>query len=282
MTAPATVAPADLSDAPMRAAIARYGHGVLKEWKDALDAIDARRRGYVTEHERAELDALADHLRYAVGAFERAMTEPPADLATRRPEDLRWFDLSGEIARCEQDGWAVWARVKRDASVELATGQAAGAAVAGFDGTPWERAQFIAIREALADGLQPRNGLEWLMLDAMTQALTLHRRWLAQHVTTSSLSAKAIDRDAERRGEWTPPRLAETETVDRAAQHADRAMRTFLRLLKSYRDGRKLIGTLNVLGGQVNVGEQQVISTRTARSTPRRTSPRTSKRKEQA
>jgi hypothetical protein len=34
----------------------------------------------------------------------------------------------------------------------------------------------------------------------------------------------------------------------------------FLRLMKAYRDGRKLIGSMTVLGGQVNVAEQQIVA----------------------
>jgi hypothetical protein len=39
---------------------------------------------------------------------------------------------------------------------------------------------------------------------------------------------------------------------------ADRYQRSFLRLLKAYRDTRRLVGTLVVAGGQVNIGEQQL------------------------
>jgi hypothetical protein len=39
---------------------------------------------------------------------------------------------------------------------------------------------------------------------------------------------------------------------------ADRFQRQFLRLMKCYRDGRRLIASMTVLGGQVNVAEQQI------------------------
>ncbi len=39
---------------------------------------------------------------------------------------------------------------------------------------------------------------------------------------------------------------------------ADRFQRQFLRLMKCYRDGRRLIASMTVVGGQVNVAEQQV------------------------
>lgn len=286
MTAPAIVfQPGALPEPEMRAAITRYGLGVVREWRDALEAVERRRMTYPTTPDSGELAQLADHMRFAIGALEQAITSPLDDTATRHPSQLAWHDLTAELARDEQAGWALWQRAKAIAAAELMSGQTAGEAVESRDGTLFERAQFVAMRDALADGLQPRNGLEWLMLDEMAQALTLHRRWLAEHVTTSSLPAKAIARDAERRGEWSPPRLTEAETADRAAMHADRALRAFLRLLKAYRDGRKLIGTLTVTGGQVNVGEQQVIASPVSGSSagaPRSTSPRRERRKEPA
>jgi hypothetical protein len=57
---------------------------------------------------------------------------------------------------------------------------------------------------------------------------------------------------------WLPPRLAEAEALEQAAILADRYQRAFLRLMKAYRDNRRLFGALIVAGGQVNIGEQQV------------------------
>jgi hypothetical protein len=40
----------------------------------------------------------------------------------------------------------------------------------------------------------------------------------------------------------------------------DRFQRQFLRPTKCYRDGPRLIGSMTVLGGQLNVREQQIIT----------------------
>jgi hypothetical protein len=40
----------------------------------------------------------------------------------------------------------------------------------------------------------------------------------------------------------------------------DRFQRQFLRLMKCYRDGRRFIASMTVLGGQVNVAEQQIVA----------------------
>jgi hypothetical protein len=70
--------------------------------------------------------------------------------------------------------------------------------------------------------------------------------------------------DSLRRGRayrdgYEPPRLSEAEAVDRAVAMQDRFQRQFLRLMKCYRDRHRLIGSMTVLGGQVNVAEQQVV-----------------------
>ena len=59
---------------------------------------------------------------------------------------------------------------------------------------------------------------------------------------------------------WLPPRVAEAEATEQAAAMADRYQRAFLRLMKAFRDNRRLFGALIVAGGQVNVssGPQQV------------------------
>jgi hypothetical protein len=117
------------------------------------------------------------------------------------------------------------------------------------------RAEYLAVWLALADGLRPTNGAERLLIDGMAQALMLQRHWLKRMVQTESLS----DMRRGRRDEYELPRLGEAEAVDRAVAMQDRFQRQFLRLMKCYRDGRRLIASLTVLGGQVNVAEQQVV-----------------------
>jgi hypothetical protein len=104
--------------------------------------------------------------------------------------------------------------------------------------------------------------MERLLLDGMAQAWTMHLHWLGKHAKTESLDAMRVERDARERGEWQPPRLGEAEAVDRAAQMADRFQRQFLRLMKCYRDGRRLGVSMKVNAAQVNVAEQQVITSR--------------------
>ncbi len=68
----------------------------------------------------------------------------------------------------------------------------------------------------------------------------------------------------ERDGGVAAARVAETEALDQAVLMADRYQRAFLRLMKAFRDNRRLFGALVVAGGQVNIAEQQVNLTQEA------------------
>ena len=241
-TTPAAVVAASPVDGDLRRAFGSYAEHTLRQWHEALRETE-QQAASAHGPQRDELVALAGGLRFALAAFERNCATPMPALADRPGDGLSWAATSQETARDEQ-----------------ANGRTAALAVEGTGAGPWDRAQYLALRDALADGLQPRDGLELALLDGMAQALTLHRQWTAKLVLTESLDVERTRRDADRYGTWQPPRLTEAQAVDRAAAMADRAMRTFLRLLKAYRDGRRVLGSLTVAGGQVNIAGQQLVA----------------------
>ena len=258
-TTPAAVVAASPVDGDLRRAFGSYAEHTLRQWHEALRETE-QQAASAYGPQRDELVALAGGLRFALAAFERNCATPMPGLADRRGDELSWAAISQETARDEAAGGALWQRVRGQARDEQANGRTAALAVEGAGAGPWDRAQYLALRDALADGLQPRDGLELALLDGMAQALTLHRQWTAKLVLTESLDVERTRRDADRYGTWQPPRLTEAQAVDRAAAMADRAMRTFLRLLKAYRDGRRVLGSLTVAGGQVNIAGQQLVA----------------------
>jgi hypothetical protein len=90
--------------------------------------------------------------------------------------------------------------------------------------------------------------------------------WLSWHTTLGSIDAIRAERDIRDRNGWEQPQLGEAEAVDYAALKADRFQRQFLRMMKCYHDGRRLIASMTVLGGQVNVAEQQFVADGVPRS----------------
>jgi hypothetical protein len=239
--------------------LARSMDGVVREWRLLLAQLEEKQAGYVPPGERDDLASMREYTRVAIDSFERIRRDP-INLDHLTPAEYSWHDITVETRRDAPAGWALWHHVRQAARDELAGGVIAGQAIEGYHALPYERAAFLAIREALADGLQPRNGMEWLLIDGMAQAWTLHLRWLDQHTNMDSVGAATGDRGTRQRDGWDPPRLSEAEAVDRAVQMADRFQRQFLRLMKCYRDGRRLIGSMTVLGGQVNVAEKQIVT----------------------
>jgi len=246
----------------------------------------------VTREERA-VQELAASRRELVGAVTRQvafsveqMGMTPADAAARARERLAsdpdareaghvtWFELANLIEHDPARGEAAWQRLKDEAALELATGfRASRSLERPVSGRPYERAQFAAVLTGLRTALDPRDGLEELLIQQLACAHDLQLRWQALVVQRMEEGVWQGERDRRRALEtmgpaqrersqqdhgWLPPRIAETEALDQAVLMADRYQRAFLRLMKAFRDNRRLFGSLVVAGGQVIIGERQV------------------------
>jgi hypothetical protein len=250
----------------LQAALTRYMTGTLGEWRSLLDDLEKRyevARWRSPEGERENMAGLLEYTRFAVRAFERLATEGPPVQDHLTPADFSWHDVAALAQHDEAAGRALWERIKQTARDELYEGKAGAFAIEGHHGRPMARAEYLAVWVALADGLRPANGAERLLIDGMAQALIMQRRWLQQMVQIESRDT--IRRGSSRRDDHEPPRLGEAEAVDRAMAMQDRFLRQFLRLMKCYRDGRRLIGSMTVLGAQINLAQQQVVTAGTER-----------------
>jgi hypothetical protein len=122
----------------------------------------------------------------------------------------------------------------------------------------------------VGSSLGQRDALQELLVQQMASAYELHLRW--QEILVRRMEEKVWqgDRDKRRAMEnmspaqreryqaiegWIPPRLAETEAVEQAAILADRYQRSYLRLMRAFRDNQRLFASLIVVGGQVNIAE---------------------------
>jgi hypothetical protein len=244
----------------LQAALARYMRGTVGEWRSLLADLERQYESarWKPEGERENIKGLLEYTRSALGGFERMATEGPPKQDHLTPADFSWHDVSDVWGHDEVAGRALWERIKHTACDELREGKAGAFAIEGYDERPMRRAEYLAVWLALADGLRPTNGTERLLIDGMAQALMMQRHWLQRMVQTESLDT--MRRGGGRRDGYEPPRLSEAEAVDRAVAMQDRFQRQFLRLMKCYRDGRRLIASMTVLGGQVNVAEQQIVA----------------------
>jgi hypothetical protein len=191
-------------------------------------------------------------------------------------DQISWLDLSAVAEADATQAHALWQRFKDEARNDLASGvRTARVLERPLASTPAERAAFVAIVAGLQQALGPRDPLEDLLIQQMAAAYELHLRWQAILVHRMEEEVWQGERDRRRAMEtmtpaqreryqeihgWLPPRVAETAALEQAATLADRAQRAFLRLMKAFRDNRRLVGALIVAGGQVNIadGPQQV------------------------
>ncbi len=236
---------------------------------------------------RRELaDAVIRQIDFYVEHFDKAPHEAaqsalealPYDPAARPADQVSWRELQHALDAEPDKGQALWGAIKDEAREELAIGFRAARSVepSALSGHPLDRAQFSVIVEALREALRPRDGLEGLLVQQMAAAHEMHLRW--QHRAVQRMEMDAWHGDADRRRDlarmspaqrersqemegWVPPRLSDAEALDQAVLIADRYQRGFLRLLKAFRDTRRVIGSVIVAeGGMLNVtdGPQQV------------------------
>ncbi|CAN5692662.1 hypothetical protein BH23CHL5_BH23CHL5_28320 [soil metagenome] len=206
--------------------------------------------------------------------------EPGIDPVSGRfsPGQVDWSELGNLIEHDPEKGRDVWLAIKAAARHELATGvRAADALEPPIDGrTPFRRAQYLAIGDALNEDLQPRGALEMMMIQRMAAAFEQCLIW--QKIAIRRMEAdtwqgerdkrRALDnmRPTERERYqndygWLPPRLTQHEAIHEAALMSDRYERAFLRLVREFRNARRMFAALIVSeGGTVNVsdGPQQV------------------------
>ena len=232
---------AALSDSEMKALARRLG----KEYKDRLDYYTSakQRKEYPhrTTEEHFALARQPDTKEYA----EQEMQTPP--------DAISWVSMEGIMSYNPEMFWRKWEEVKEQAAHELIIGHTAAMACQPED-SPWNRAQYCAIRNELSRDWNPRNGIEQLLIDQMTQAYAQLMYWQKIMMRWMDLDTKAYQEDA-----WDKqaPRLSTFEAVNRASDMVDRFNRMFLRTLRALQNMRR-VPVIVQNAGQVNVGQQQV------------------------
>lgn len=178
-------------------------------------------------HDAAQADALA--------------RLPSERIAGTPSHELDWFGLNGLLERDAPAAQAVWERVKADAAGYVAGGSNVAEAL-GYV-TPWQRAQFVALRAAVHADWQPAGAVEVMVLDTYVAAHLAYLHWLG----------RLHERDL------VPlPAERTTDALDQAAVMADRFHRQMVRALRAMRDLRRYNVTITGNVEQLNVGGQQV------------------------
>lgn len=191
--------------------------------------------------------------------------EPDADLEWDRhlaldvpPDQVSWWALT---RLAERDPGAVaraWERIKAAARDELATGHRTARALE-WGNKPWDRARFLAIRDAFHDEWRARGAIEAALVDVLAQSFTAYLDWTERLTAQAEAEGQIEDLKLKQEGYWQPPRIGVAEAMERSAAMAERAHRTFLRTLRALQDLRRLQPAVYVgTAGQVNIGNQQL------------------------
>jgi len=183
--------------------------------------------------------------------------EAAADLARirdRPPDQVSWFDLNRIADRDAEAIAELWRALKASARDELQSGHRAARALA-WDGRPWDRARFLAIRDSFRADYRPRPGMEAALVDLAAEAFGDYLAWSEQLHMQAATEAEMERNDLERHGKWKPQRIWSAEAMAESARMAERA---HLRLLHTIAALGELRRTGPVYVGQVNIAPQQV------------------------
>lgn len=206
--------------------------------------IDCLRQVY----EKDDKTALAEATEYPASLKAQALNGDPAEVS--------WHDLDRLAAADPQLALRRWREIKSSAMKDLLSGHRAARALEPFhEGRPWQRAEFIGLRTALAEEWQPRGGMEWHLIDKLAQASTEEEQWLQQAVSRRTLQWQESGRKGRETGRHEAPRMDFAASTEQAMAMADRWNRIFCRTLRALRDLRRYAVSVNIQGpGQVNIG----------------------------
>jgi hypothetical protein len=245
--------------------------------RDAPTPVDAR-----------EVDTIAREIAHAyrrMATFYRdqlELTGPDADARARgtdmtpeeaaadthriqeRPADqVSWFEMTRVAERDPGEVAATWQRIRFAARDELTSGHRTARALE-WQGGPWSRARFLALRDSFLRGTPPQSGIECALVDSCAEAFSDYLEWTEHVHRMSSVDMEYEEDRSERDGRWRPQRLSYAAAIENASRMAERAHARFLRTVKMLHEIRRMTANVYVSqAGQVNVGSQQVNITAT-------------------
>jgi hypothetical protein len=172
-------------------------------------------------------------------------------------EQIAWWTLSAAMEHDPEAVLAAWKRIGDAARQEWQSGHRTAQSLER-GGTPWDRARFLALREAFRDDWKPRDGIESALVDLLAQSFGTHLRWMERLETYVETECKLEDSKMAREGYWMPPRVGEAKWMAWCAEQAEVAHRRFLMTLKSLQDLRGLPAVSIATVGHLNLAQNQI------------------------
>ena len=196
-------------------------------------------------------DAVKETLKIYEGRRQR--------VAGLQPQKVTWGHIAAIAEVNPDDALTLWTRVLKAADDELESGKRR-AKVVSHNADPFERAQYLAIRDAFADQWQPQGGIESAMIEMLAVSFSLQLYWSGiahdRAIGVHNDQRESLKRYAS--SGWKSPYQSEADAVDQAHRFADGYNRQFLRVLRQLRDLRRYTPVVIQNAQQVNVGNQQL------------------------
>lgn len=234
----------------------------------ATELARAYRRMAAFYRDQLELDGRAADARARGLDFtpEEGMADTTR-IQERPPKDVSWFDLNRLVERDPHELARAWQRIQTAARDELASGHRTAVALE-WQGGPFSRARFLALRDSFREGTPSHNGIEAALVDSAAEAFSDYLEWTEHLHRMSSVEMEAERERADRDHRWRPQRLSYADAIEQAARMAERAHQRFLKTVKMLHELQRSAPALYVAhAGQINVGEQQVNLTARASAT---------------
>lgn len=225
----------------------------------ATELAHAYRRMATFYRDQLELDG-PDADRRARG-LDFTSEEAAADIQRireRPANEVSWFDLTRLAERDPDELARTWQGIKAAARDELVSGHRTAQALE-WEGGPWERARFLAIRNSFREETPSTSGIEAALIDSAAEAFSDYLKHSEHLHRMVSIDMKHEEARSHRDREWQPQRLSYAEAIEQATRMMERAHARFLRTVKTLHEIRRITANIYVSqAGQVNVGSQQV------------------------
>ncbi len=173
------------------------------------------------------------------------------ELRTLAPERVSWEHLEKMQDSEPQQAWEKWDSILTYVEQRL-QGGIMGAAAVG-NATPFQQAEYQAVRDELGIEWQPRNGIERTLIEQMAMAHVQLLRWQQRMIYLLGSDEWETPKNADP----LPLRVTTAQAVEQAGQMADKFSRIFLRTLRALQNMRR-VPIIVQNAGQVNVGEKQI------------------------
>ena len=159
---------------------------------------------------------------------------------------IDWGNVGQVWNASPADAIELWRAIRLEARDEFVSGHygASGFERVGWKDGAWERAQYLAVRDALIEEWKPRGASEFIFIDQMTQCYVMQLHWLEQAMKRAQGEPRVESyeyrtwREMRRReakanqwvnGDWDVPYQEEAEAVEQAFRLVDLCMKSFQR-----------------------------------------------------